>query len=256
MLKKSLPIIILVQKEAINSRLLWILLPVALLITGIAELLGTISITEKVAIQTGFIAGSIRWTALFIACLFTITSISRERENKFNDLLFSLPINRGHYYLGKLVGYSTVALMTIGGLCLILLFYAPAIEVLLWALSLSFELLIMVSFTLMVSLAISSVIGVFTIVLGFYFLARSADVLLLIANNNASLDPSFANQTIIVLLTGLSWLLPDFNTMVRIDDLLSNTVSTQNCLSAGLVAAIYLLFISFTSLIDLHRKQL
>ena len=146
--------------------------------------------------------------------------------------------------------------MTIGGLCLILLFYAPAIEVLLWALSLSFELLIMVSFTLMVSLAISSVIGVFTIVLGFYFLARSADVLLLIANNNASLDPSFANQTIIVLLTGLSWLLPDFNTMVRIDDLLSNTVSTQNCLSAGLVAAIYLLFISFTSLIDLHRKQL
>ena len=256
MLKKSLPIIILAHKEAVNSRLLWILLPVGLLSMGVAELLSTIAITEKNAIQTGFIAGSIRWTTLFIVCLFTITSISRERENKFNDILFSLPISRGHYYLGKLIGYSAIALMVVGGLCLTLLFYIPLIDVFFWALSLSFELLIMVSFTLMVALSIHSIIGAFTMVLGFYLLARSADVLLLIANNNANIDPTLANKTIIVLLTGLSWLLPDFNAMVRIDDLLNNTTSSQNYLATGLAAAIYILFISFTSLIDLSRKHL
>ena len=256
MLKKVLPIIMLTHKESIHCRLLWVLLPVVLLIIAAAELLGTIAITEKTAIQTGFIAGSIRWAALIITCLFTITSISRERESKFTDLLFSLPIHRGHYYLGKLIAYSSIALIIVTGLCLALLFYIPVTDALLWVLSLSFELLIMVSFTLMVSLAIHNITAAFTAVIGFYFLARSADVLLLIASNNASVDPSFANQVIIMLLAGLALLLPDFNTMVRIDDLLNHIISIQHYLFAGLSTTIYILLIACASLIDLHRKQL
>ena len=76
---KVWPIILLAYREAFSSQLLWVLLLLVPLTLGLAELLGTMALTEKTAIKAGFSAGLTRWAALFIACLFTITSIARDR---------------------------------------------------------------------------------------------------------------------------------------------------------------------------------
>ncbi|HBA33679.1 MAG TPA: hypothetical protein DCZ12_06055 [Gammaproteobacteria bacterium] len=253
---KVWPIILLAYREAFSSQLLWVLLLLVPLTLGLAELLGTMALTEKTAIKAGFSAGLTRWAALFIACLFTITSIARERDNKLNELLFSLSINRSTFYLSKFAAYGSIGLLIGSALSLTVLLYRPTASTGLWIISLYFELLIMVSFSLMVSVVVNSVIGAASVVLGFYLLARSIEALLLIANSTLEFEYTLANQMITLCLTGISWLLPKLNQFAQIDSVLSSPMDIGKILHNALTALAYVLLTCLMGLIDLSRKRL
>ena len=62
--------------------------------------------------------------------------------------MLSLPLPRSGYYLGKLLGYALIAVVTAVPLCCLLLFLAPGGVALLWGASLMLELLLVCAVSL------------------------------------------------------------------------------------------------------------
>jgi ABC-type transport system involved in multi-copper enzyme maturation permease subunit len=106
-------------REIIRDRLLYGVLVVALLVTAASFFLSTVSLGEddKVLFNTGLSA--IHFFAFFITVFVITNSLHHDAEKRALYLLFSKPISRAQYVLGKYVGgllLLATTLLILGGL--------------------------------------------------------------------------------------------------------------------------------------------
>ncbi len=241
--------------EAVRTRYGWLLLAAALGGLGLAAFSDQLAITESRQIQAALSSSALRLAAVFLLALFVITSTVREFSDKTTELMFSLPLPKGGYYLGKLAGYALVALATAMTLTLLMALFAAPAQALSWGLSLLCELLIVCAAALACAYSFAQVPAALAVLAAFYLLSRSISAIQLMAQGPLVRDGSLSQQVINRLVDLLAWLLPQLERFTRSDWLVYTQPAWDELTALLAQTLIYLLLLSGVALFDLYRKN-
>ncbi|MEO5354040.1 MAG: hypothetical protein H7835_12630 [Magnetococcus sp. XQGC-1] len=242
-------------QEGVRTRLVWLVGTVLLVGVMLATFVGTLAVTESQQVQSGILGAYLRLAGVLITCLFVLNAQVREFNDKGLDLVLSLPIPRGGYFLGKLLGFFLIALAIALLFFLVLLFYAPLASVGLWSLSFLLELFIVVTLSLLCLYTFDQVPSAFTMVLAVYLLSRAIASLQLVGQGpimpQSALYVWFINR----FLDGLAFFLPALDRFTQAEWLVYGSGSLADLGFVVGQGLIYLLLLSAAALIDLYRRN-
>lgn len=241
--------------ESLRNRLLVLSLLVIGISFGMVEFIGELAITEHRVTQVSILAAFLRMSAVVIITLFVVSSTLRELNDKTLEMILAMPIHRASYYLGKLIGYLQIAAFVSIIFAALLFLYADAEQVIIWAISLFFELVLVVALSLVMLFTFNQVPSALTGVFIIYGASRIVTSILLMSKypivNSTSISQRFM-ESFTELLT---WLLPDLHRFTQTEWLAYNTAEWSVLLPLFGQTVIYLLFLSFIALFDFYRKN-
>jgi ABC-type transport system involved in multi-copper enzyme maturation permease subunit len=246
----------LVATEALRTRFFAVILVLLLIGFGLTLFLEQVTLIETVAYQSSLLAAFLRLSAVYVVSLFVIASMVHEFHDHSIYLWLSLPMQRSHYFLGKFSGFAIVACMTAILFGAALLGEIPYQQVGLWTLSLFCELLIITALSLLCVLTFPQTVQAFSVVLGFYILARSISAMQLMAQGPLSASQSYVDQLINLLIKLLAMLLPNLERFTQSEWLVYHTGYLDNVLEIVVQTIIYVMLLIGMSLFDLYRKNL
>lgn len=241
--------------ESLRNRLLWLSLLVVTISFGLVEFIGDLAITEHRVTQVAVLAAFLRISAVVITAMFVVSSTMRELQDKTLEMILAMPIHRSSYYLGKLAGFIQMAAIIAVIFGAMLMLYASADQVLIWGISLFFELILVVALGLVMLFTFKQIPAAITGVFIIYAAARSATSIYLMAKypiiSHTSLSQKFMDGFIEIL----TWLLPDLHRFTQTDWLAHNSGSYSLLVPVLTQTVIYLAFLSAIALFDFYRKN-
>ena len=241
--------------EAIRCRLLIAVIAVVAVASGLAEFLGELSITETRQAQASVAASLLRVFSICATCLFVISSVLRELDDKGLELILSLPLPRHAYLFGKTAGFAGFSLCVAIFAALPLFLYAPAAAVGCWMLSLFCEQLLLAAFSLLCLLAFANISLAFTSAMAFYLLSRSMEVLRLLSAAPVFTTDTISQDFMNIVVNALALLLPDLHAFTR-SEWLAYGVDTGAVGTVLIQTLVYLPVLLSAGLFDLYRKNL
>lgn len=241
--------------ESLRNRLLLLSFLIIGISFALVEFIGELAITEHRVTQVAILAAFLRMSAVVMVTLFVISSTVRELHDKTLEMILAMPIRRGTYYLGKLIGYFSIAAIVAVAFAVLLLLYADAEQVSIWMISLFFELVLVVALSLVMLFTFSQVPAALTAVFIIYGAARIVTSLFLMAKYPIVAHTSAAQQFMDSFIALLTWLLPDLHRFTQTEWLSYNTADWSTLLPLFGQTVIYLLLLSFVALFDFYRKN-
>ena len=241
--------------EALRNRLILM----SFLVVGISfvlvEFIGELAITEHRVTQVAILAAFLRISAVIIITLFVVSSTIRELHDKTLEMILAMPIHRGSYYLGKLIGYLYLAVLIAVIFSVLLLLYASPDQVFIWMISLFLELTLVIALSLVMLFTFnqlpSALAGVFLI----YGASRIVTSILLMSKYPIVAHTSTAQKFMDGFIELLTWLLPDMHRYTQTSWLTYNTADPGMLLPLFGQTVVYLVFLSFIALFDFYRKN-
>ena len=241
--------------EAIHSRVALAALIVILVGAGIGQFTNMLALTDSSGIQAATLAALYRMAAVFLLCSFTIASVVREHNDKSLELIFSLPLPRAGYLLGKWLGCTLAAVVLAALFALPLGFSAPWPALAAWAVSLALELTLMTSASLLCALTFAHVVGSLTATAAFYALARAMGALLAIGSGSVAPLESAGFQTASWILHVIATLLPRLDLFTRTAWLTGDAPPFADLGLIALQSLVYTALLLAAGFIDLMRKN-
>ena len=241
--------------EAIRCRLLIAVMAVVAATFVLAEFLGELSITETRQAQASVTASLLRVFSICAVCLFVISSVLREINDKGLELVLSLPLPRHAYLFGKLAGFAGFSLCVAILAALPLFLYAPAAAVGCWMLSLFCEQLLLAAFSLLCLLAFANISLAFTSAMAFYLLSRSTEALRLLSADPVLAPGTVSQDFMNIAVNALALLLPDLHAFTR-SAWLAYGVDAGAVGTVLLQTLVYLPVLLSAGLFDLYRRNL
>ncbi len=241
--------------ESLRNRLLLLSMLVIGISFGLVEFIGDLAITEHRVTQVAILAAFLRMSAVVITTLFVVSSTIRELNDKTLEMILAMPIHRASYYLGKLVGYLQVAALISIIFATLLFLYADAEQVFIWAISLFFELVLVVALSLVMLFTFNQVPSALAGVFIIYGASRIATSIFLMSKYPIITHTSMSQQFMEGFTEFLTWLLPDLHRFTQTTWLAYNTAEWSVLLPLFAQTVIYLVFLSFIALFDLYRKN-
>lgn len=241
--------------EGIRTRLPGLVVAVLVVALSLAFFAGAMAVTEEREIQAAVLGGFLRFAAVLVMTLFVLTAQVREFNDKGVDLVLSLPIPRAGYFLGRLLGFSLIALAVAWVCALANTVFAPLAQAALWGWSLFFELLIVTALALFSLFTFNQVPSAFSMVMAVYFLARSVIVLQWVGHG-----PIMPQNVLYVWLMNsfidaLAFLLPALDRFTQSDWLVYGSGNWQDAFFVMMQGCVYLALLSMAALVDLYRKN-
>ena len=241
--------------ESLRNRFLLLSFLVIAISFALVEFIGDLAITEHRVTQVAILAAFLRMSAVVIVTLFVVSSTVRELHDKTLEMILSMPIRRGSYYLGKLIGYFYIAALIAVIFSVLLLLYADPEQVVIWTISLFLELVLVVALSLVMLFTFnqipSALAGVFII----YGASRIVTSIFLMAKFPIIAHVSVSQKFMDGFIEGLTWLLPDLHRFTQTEWLTYNTAGWSDLLPLLGQTVIYLSFLSFIALFDFYRKN-
>jgi hypothetical protein len=114
----------------------------------------------------------------------------------------------------------------------------------------------MTALSLFLALTFHQTVQAFSVVLGFYILARSIATLQLIAQGPLNNSQLWINQLINGLINWLAMLLPSLDRFTQSEWVVYHTGSIDNLLEIFVQTIIYVILLIAMSLFDFYRKNL
>lgn len=241
--------------ESLRNRLLLL----TFLVTGISfalvEFIGDLAITEHRVTQVAILAAFLRISAVVMVTLFVVSSSVRELQDKTLEMILAMPIRRGNYYLGKLIGYFYIALLVSIIFSVLLLLYADAEQVFIWMISLFLELTLVVALSLVMLFTFNQIPSALTAVFIIYGASRIVTSIFLMAKFPIIAHTSMAQKFMDSVIELMTWLLPDLHRFTQTEWLTYNTAEWAVLLPLFGQTLVYLIFLSFIALFDFYRKN-
>jgi ABC-type transport system involved in multi-copper enzyme maturation permease subunit len=235
--------------------LLWLSLLVVAISFGLVEFIGELAITEHRVTQVAVLAAFLRLSAVVIVTMFVVSSSVRELQDKTLEMILAMPIHRSSYYLGKLIGFLHVSMIIALIFSVLLLLYASSDQVLIWGLSLFFELIIVVALGLVMLFTFNQIPAAISGVLVIYAAARSVTSIYLMSQYPIISHTSISQKFMDGFIETLTWLLPDLHRFTQTEWLAHNTGSFELLLPVMIQSMIYLVLLSAVALFDFYRKN-
>ena len=242
--------------ESLRNRLLLLSFLVIAISFTLVEFIGDLTITEHRATQVAILAAFLRMSAVVIITLFVVSSTVRELHDKTLEMILAMPIHRGSYYLGKLMGYFYIAALVSVIFAVLLLMYADPEMVFIWMFSLFLELVLVVALSLVMLFTFNQVPSALTGVFIIYGASRIVTSIFLMAKYPIIAHSSVAQQFMDGFIALLTWLLPDLHRYTQTEWLAYNTAEWAMLMPLLGQTIIYLIFLSFIALFDFYRKNL
>jgi ABC-type transport system involved in multi-copper enzyme maturation permease subunit len=242
-------------REALQNRVLGLLL--GLLLAGflLAEFVGAVALTEQRAVQAALLGSLLRVGSVLIIALFVVASLLREQQDRTLELVLSLARPRGQYVAGKLLAYSALALMLALACGALVLLYAEALVALRWCLSLACELSLVAAFGLLLAFTFRQPVAALAALLAVYALTRALGALLLIAHESPFSQGGAFDAFAAGFLGVLGWLLPALYRFTQAGWLAYGTGSWGDFGLVVAQTAIYLPLLAAAAMFDLYRRE-
>ncbi len=241
--------------ESMRNRLLWLALLVIAISFGLVEFIGDLAITEHRVTQVSILAAFLRLSAVVIVTMFVVSSTIRELQDKTLEMILAMAVHRGSYYLGKLSGFIQVSAIIAVIFSALLLLYASADQVLIWGISLMFELILVAALGLVMLFTFNQIPAAITGVLVIYAASRTATSIYLMAEYPIISNTTFAQKFMNGFVEMLTWLLPDLHRFTQTEWLAHGTASIGLLLPVIGQTIIYLALLSAIALFDFYRKN-
>lgn len=242
--------------EAIRDKFLIFIFGGVAVFFSLSLFVGELAITEGAVTQAALLGSALRLFSVFTISLFVITSMIREFNDKGFELILSHPVPRSSYYFGKFAGFSVIGLIIVSIVAACLCLFAPVNAVMLWSLSLQCELMIIISLSLLCLFSFSSITISFSVVMAFYILSRSIEVIQLISNSPILALGSVSHKFMNGLLEVIAYVIPDLYKFTQTEWLVYDVdIASDMAIVLG-QTIIYVVFISSIALFDLYRKEL
>ncbi|TWI69463.1 hypothetical protein IP91_00531 [Pseudoduganella lurida] len=238
-------------REALRSRLAWLLAALVLGAIGLSGFLQAVVPAEGRSTQAALLGALLRLGAVALVAVFTVTSVVREFQERQADLLVALPLPRATWLLGRLAGFGMLALLPALLAGLLVLLVAPAAQAGLWMVALLGELWIVATFAVFCTLTLQQALPALCATFGFYLLARSVAALQR-AGHGGPDDP--AQRVISGGVDALALLLPRLDAFARSEWLVYHTGGAADLGFVALQTAITLLLVGGAALFDLYRR--
>ena len=241
--------------ESLRNRLLLLTFLVIGISFALVEFIGDLAITEHRVTQVAILAAFLRISAVVMVTLFVVSSTVRELQDKTLEMILAMPIRRGNYYLGKLIGFFYIALLVTIIFAVLLLLYADAEQVFIWMISLFLELTLVVALSLVMLFTFNQVPSALTAVFIIYGASRIVTSIFLMAKFPIIAHTSMAQKFMDSVIELMTWLLPDLHRFTQTEWLTYNTAEWAVLLPLFGQAMVYLVFLSFIALFDFYRKN-
>ena len=241
--------------ESLRNRLLLLTFLVIGISFALVEFIGDLAITEHRVTQVAILAAFLRISAVVMVTLFVVSSTVRELQDKTLEMILAMPIRRGNYYLGKLIGYFYIALLVSIIFSVLLLLYADAEQVCIWMISLFLELTLVVALSLVMLFTFNQVPSALTAVFIIYGASRIVTSIFLMAKFPIIAHTSMAQKFMDSVIELMTWLLPDLHRFTQTEWLTYNTAEWAVLLPLFGQTLVYLIFLSFIALFDFYRKN-
>ena len=197
--------------ESLRNRLLWLSLLVVAISFGLVEFIGDLAITEHRVTQVSVLGAFLRLSAVVIVTMFVVSSTVRELQDKTLEMILAMPIHRSSYYLGKLMGFIQVSAIIAIIFSAMLLIYAAADQVMIWGISLFFELILVVALGLVMLFTFNQIPAAITGVFVIYAASRSATSIYLMSKYPIISHTTISQKFMDGFAELLTWLLPDLH---------------------------------------------
>lgn len=241
--------------EARRTRLAWFFAAMLGAVFAAAFFVSELAVTESLRMQTTFYAAGVRLAAVFVVVLHVIGSIAREFDDKGLDVLLALDLPRAHYILGKLGGFVMIAVIAGALASLPLLWMAPAVAAVQWAVALMLELSVMAAFALFCVTAFGQFMPSAAAVLAFYLLARSLTAIRLMSAHPISGADSLSHEAGRWVVEGLALVTPAFDRWPQTAWLVDAPAAWGALALLLLEAALYVTLLAGAAMIDFQRRN-
>lgn len=251
-----MPVVTLARSVLLEARrggLPW--LAAASLALGIAAaaFLSQVALTETLALQLAVLAALLRAAAVFLVAAQVTSATLREIQDKGLELMLSLPLSRSTHYLGRLAGFAACGALLSVLFGLVVLFWAPPAQAVLWAVSLAFETALVAAAALFFAMTLSSVVAALAATAGLYLLARAMPAIQALAARPLA-EETWAGWLARHAVDALAFVLPRVDVATRTDWLVYG-VSTNEVLTALAGLLLYIVLLTAAGLIDFHRRS-
>lgn len=241
--------------ESLRNRVLWMAVLIVAISFGLVEFIGDLTITEHRVTQVAILAAFLRLSAVVIITLFVVTSALRELQDKTLEMMLAMPLRRSSYYLGKLAGFSLIALMIAVIFSLLLLLYAPAEQVGIWSLSLFMELMLVLTLGLAMLFTFNQVPAALAAVFIVYAASRTVSSIYLMAKYPLIQNTSLAQRFMDGFIEALTWLLPGLHHYTQTEWLAYSSGHWSLLIPILGQTVIYMALLSGIALFDFYRKN-
>jgi hypothetical protein len=241
--------------EAVRSRLFGAAFIIALLAWLAGSFLGALAITDADGIRATALAAVLRLGSVLLMAGMVVTSLAREQQDKGLELLLSLPMARASYVLGRASGFVAVGVCISAISALPLLGSASVSAVLLWGVSLSCELALIVCVSLLAALTFSHNVLALLAVAAFYALARVMATLLTIGTGVAAARDSLAFQVSDWGLRAIAAITPRLDLFTQASWLTSAPPAGEALWAVFLSTLIFGSVALGAALVDFYRKN-
>lgn len=242
--------------ESLRNRLLLLSFLIIGISFALVEFIGDLAITEHRVTQVAILAAFLRMSAVVMVTLFVVPSMVRELQDKTLEMILAMPLRRGSYYIGKLIGFLYIAALVSVIFAALLLLYADPEQLCIWTISLFFELVLVVALSLVMLFSFNQVPSALTGVFIIYGAARIVTSVFLMSKFPIVAHTSVAQQFMDAFIELLTWLLPDLHRFTQTEWLTYNTAEWVMLLPLFGQTMIYLVFLSFITLFDFYRKNI
>lgn len=241
--------------EALRNRLLGLTAIAVLVLFGMTEFIGELSITEASQVQATISSSILRVFSITITCVFVVSAVLRDINDKGLEIILSLPMPRYRYLAGKLFGFAGLSLLIsiMAGIPLFL--YAPTVPVIYWCFSLCCELILMAALSLVCVLTFSGLPQALLAVMAFYLLSRSMEAIILLSAGPILTYGTVTWEFMHFTVAALALLLPDLHAFTR-SDWLAHGVESSEIQAMLVQTLLYLAVLLSGGLFDLYRKNL
>lgn len=212
------------------------------------------TITETTRSQITFLAAALRAGSVFILAITVLQGSVREFHDKVLELVLSLDLPRSSYVVGKFLGYAALGVICTIAVSLPLALLADSQSVLLWAYTHLLELWIVTAFAVFCITTFSQLASAATLVLAFYFLARSITAIQLMSQSTIA-DTGPAAGFAAFLTDAIALVLPRLDSFTQTAWLIDAPVSPLTMPGATLQAGIYVALLLAAAMFDLHRRN-
>ncbi|MGZ3181668.1 MAG: ABC transporter permease [Telluria sp.] len=234
--------------EARRNRVVWLFLLAAAGALALARFAGTLALAETRALEAAVAAGILRLAAALLVIGFCVQGVAREAQERRRDVYLALPVRRGAYIGGKLMGFGLLATGAAAAAMAALLPFAPAAACIAWGLTLAAELWICAAFALFCASGLRTPLAALAASAGFYLLARSVGAIVLLAAQRGG------TGAIVSRMIGA--LLPHLDQFARTDWLAYGGATAPAVLACLVQAVIYVALLGSAAAWDLARKEL
>jgi ABC-type transport system involved in multi-copper enzyme maturation permease subunit len=241
--------------ESIKNRLFTLVLLGVVCLFGLTQFIGELAVTETTQIQSAITGMILRLFAVFIICIFVITSTIREFNDKGLELIISLPLDRYSYLAGKMLGFCILAVFIAIIVCLPLALSGSISQLILWCFSLICELWILTALSLLCLITFKNVTSALSTVVAFYLLARTISTIQLIGGSSILETTEISHKIINVVVDIIAILLPQLDQFSKTEWLVYGGGGSGDYLFIVGQTIIYVVLLFAAACFDLHRKN-